>query len=204
MRKRVVAFGCSYTYGHSLPDCHSKEDNGPGPEPSAMAWPALVANKLGQQCVNYGVPGFSNKEIWHWIMNARLTSLDTVVVMWTYTERWAVIHPDRSESIGVHFMNKPAKCYYRHLQNSFDSNIDLNLRIHHAAQYLTSLGIKNYHTILERNKLTKTSWNDTPVLDIYLEDYKTRFGVALDGMHPGEEAHAMFANDIYKKITRKE
>ena len=61
---RVIAFGCSFTFGHGLPDCFNPPKN-PGKAPSKYAWPSLVANELNVKCINKSLPGSSNKRIWH-------------------------------------------------------------------------------------------------------------------------------------------
>ena len=59
---RLVAFGCSYTYGYGLSDCHI-EPNKPGPNPSKLAWPSLLANMLDLEVVNCSNIGASNIHI---------------------------------------------------------------------------------------------------------------------------------------------
>ena len=54
---RLITFGCSYTYGQSLPDCV----NMPITDlisftPSQLGWPKLVADKLGVELISQGVP----------------------------------------------------------------------------------------------------------------------------------------------------
>ena len=45
---RLVAFGCSYTYGHGLPDCIMAKGRA-GKRPSKFAWPYLLAKKLDKR-----------------------------------------------------------------------------------------------------------------------------------------------------------
>jgi len=59
---RLIAFGCSYTYGAGLEDCFTPPI-GHGPIPSKFAWPQLVANELNMECINMSSSGASNKEI---------------------------------------------------------------------------------------------------------------------------------------------
>ena len=79
----VWATGCSYTYGHGLKDCHVDPDI-PGPEPSKYAWPQLVADRLGYECVNVSKPGLGAKGAWHLLIaNQQLFKPnDILVVMW--------------------------------------------------------------------------------------------------------------------------
>jgi hypothetical protein len=67
---RVVAFGCSYTRGTALDDIWDFENNRSiFPQPSKHDWPQLIADKLELECINLGKGGFSNKAIWHSILN---------------------------------------------------------------------------------------------------------------------------------------
>ena len=62
---RLVAFGCSHTYGEGLEDCWNWETRKAGPVASKFAWPQILANLLKRECVNLGRRGASNKEILH-------------------------------------------------------------------------------------------------------------------------------------------
>ena len=44
---RLIAYGCSYTYGHSLEDCVDPNNLAlPGDKPSAFAYPQQIADAL--------------------------------------------------------------------------------------------------------------------------------------------------------------
>ena len=43
-KPRLVAFGCSYTHGHTLPDCPYPEN-----PPSISAWPKKLAKLINPQ-----------------------------------------------------------------------------------------------------------------------------------------------------------
>jgi hypothetical protein len=43
---RIIAFGCSYTYGHGLPDCLDDDKITQGPTHSNLAYPSILAEKL--------------------------------------------------------------------------------------------------------------------------------------------------------------
>ena len=68
--KRIIAHGCSCTYGHSLEDCVDPVDTAlPGPAPSKMAYPQLIADTLGRECINASTPGIGNLNILRNILN---------------------------------------------------------------------------------------------------------------------------------------
>jgi hypothetical protein len=53
MNDRLIAFGCSNTYGEGLEDCWIPEFRKHGPKPSKVAWPQILADKMGRECVNF-------------------------------------------------------------------------------------------------------------------------------------------------------
>ena len=60
----LVAFGCSFTYGHGLPDCIGEDGVSNGPTPSVLAWPNQLKTFCNFKTVdNQGEPGASNKII---------------------------------------------------------------------------------------------------------------------------------------------
>ncbi len=203
MRNRLVAFGCSNTYGHGLSDCINK-DRSPGPYPSKYAWPSVLSEKLSRECVNYGIPGASNKEIWEYITRVKLSPRDIVVVLWTYHERWATLNEELPHN-GIYAMqkSKAARSFYKHLYSDYDMMIDLNLRIHHASMFLDSLGITNYHAVMHKDELKKAHWNTAPVYYSEFENYRFSMPKAKDRQHPGPNAHAKFAEDLYNLMRTK-
>ena len=85
---RLLAFGCSHTYGESLPDClPPKGFVAPMPPPSQFAWPNLLAKKLNRECVNLASCGASNKQIHYNIVNTNFENDDLVLVLWTQHSR---------------------------------------------------------------------------------------------------------------------
>ena len=51
---KLVTFGCSYTYGHGLPDCIMAKGRA-GKRPSKFAWPYLLAKKLDMSVFFFSV-----------------------------------------------------------------------------------------------------------------------------------------------------
>ena len=84
---RLVAFGCSYTYGEALPDCYDPATGRAGPHPSMFAWPKLLADKLNVECVNCGEPAFSNAAILSHILDFKFCHDDICAILWTFKSR---------------------------------------------------------------------------------------------------------------------
>lgn len=203
---RLLAFGCSFTYGHGLEDCHIPP-NLPGRQPSKSAWPEILASRMGRMCVNLSYPGASNKQIWHTLMKTTVGPGDLVIIGWTLIDRWCVLGKYADEhgsipeyTIGTWAKHKMAKAYYSKLYNQEDANIDANLRMHHAGLYLNSLGVENYHTIFQFKNLEKLPWNSTPSLQADFGRIESTHKKALDGRHPGQGAHREYALKLYEEI----
>ena len=194
---RLVAFGCSFTYGAALSDTYEFR-----PGPSLFAWPNITAKNLNLECVNKGIPGAGNKEILHTIQNFDFNSNDTVVILWTYPNRWCTIKEDTIENFIHHRKDKFNQFYFQFMYNEYDLNLDMFTRINFAKMYLDLKGVKNYHFVVNSNMLkNKPAWSITKFEDLYSDDYRFKYPLGLDDAHPGEEAHKNFGEDIAKKIN---
>lgn len=68
--KKLIALGCSYTYGHGLTDCWNSQRQMPGPEPSKLAWPNTLTRCLNIATTkNLSKPGSSTKYALHTLAN---------------------------------------------------------------------------------------------------------------------------------------
>ena len=85
MYHRIVAFGCSNTYGHGLSDCTVEGTDKAGPVASKFAWPALVDSN--KPYLNLSKPGSSNKQIAMDCLAQEFIETDIVIFVWTYAVR---------------------------------------------------------------------------------------------------------------------
>tara|TARA_B110000503_G_C6981148_1_gene343278 strand:- start:140 stop:802 length:663 start_codon:yes stop_codon:yes gene_type:complete len=218
---RLVTFGCSNTFGSFLPDTPV---NIPGHyTPSKYAWPAVLSNKLGIECVNKGIGGGSNKLISYVLHNTTLYPTDIVVILWTYVDRWSVIKSDTGvvteddiqkyglrafipvhHNIAVWSKTLQSKYYYKHIYNETDHILDTKYRIDYANLYLNNKGIKNYHAACSsfesRNWMSIDNTNNHPLLlDINYPELQM-IDKGSDNAHPGIKAHSAIADAFYKKI----
>ena len=141
--KRLLAFGCSGTYGQGLEDCCIND--GPGPNPSKFAWPQVLADKLGIECVNLSKPGNSNKNIWWNILNTDIHDDDLVIVCWTFIDRNTIICKDKTIEMQWWEDNEKSTKYFENIHNNHDAFIDFFIRYNHICSYLDSINIKNLH-----------------------------------------------------------
>ena len=103
--RRLIAHGCSFTYGEELQD------------PSTGSWPALVADQLGVELVNLGQPAYSNDAIVQDIVATKINQIDysdMVIICWTtylrmqYQDQagWFTIWPGREYKKNILQWNK--------------------------------------------------------------------------------------------------
>jgi len=197
---RLIAFGCSCTYGNGLEDCLTT--NTLNPFPSNLAWPKLLADKLSLECVNKGHSGFSNKRIWHKILNFDYKKDDVVLVLWTNKERFTVLDKkdQKTKDIGVWKEDPLSKWYYKMCYNDYDHLVDANLRISHSATFLDNLNIQNYHMFVQEiDKCFIPQTSNTLPIPVFSE-FAEPYGLAPDNLHPSKEAHKKYTDLIYKAI----
>lgn len=143
---RIIAFGCSYTYGHGLPDCLDDKIT-QGPTHSNLAYPSILAEKLNCECINLGKSGNSNKEIWHDVINFDFQKDDITVIAWTYFSRFCIIKDDSIRRINPWLDD--SKAFYMNYSNRHDMIVDFYSRLNYINFYLDSIGIKNYNFVIE-------------------------------------------------------
>jgi|TARA_R110002124_G_scaffold19114_1_gene76996 hypothetical protein len=191
---RIVAFGCSYTYGHGLPDC--LDNNGhPGPNDSKLAFPVLVAKKLECEYVNLGKSGNSNKEIWNDILNFKFQDDDIVIITWTYYSRFCIIKSNTTQRINP--WNERDKPFYMNYSNRNDMLLDFYTRLNHINTYLQTKNIKSFNYVIEDSENESPEWNTVDILGVF-----QKIDEADDECHPGEHSHVVFADEIHNHIIR--
>jgi hypothetical protein len=192
---RIIAFGCSYTYGHGLSDCLIDDNITQGPTHSELAYPSVLAKKLNCDYINLGKSGSSNKEIWHDIIDFDFQKEDIAVITWTYFSRFCIIKSDSIRRINP--WKEEEKIYYMNYSNRHDMILDFYGRVNHIHFYLDSIDIKNYNFVIEELDNTVPKWNKTNVLGLF-----EMIDKANDDCHPGTLSHNKFADKIYNEVIK--
>jgi hypothetical protein len=197
---RLIAFGCSYTYGHGLEDCHV-EPNNPGLSHSKLAWPSLLANMLNLEVVNCSNPGASNIHIFWKLLNFKFNDDDLCVVMWSHFGRQPFSNLKYNSSI-IEWDNYDRGVIKR-LPELEEENLVIRnfISIHHGYSYLVSKNISHHFVIgttdgllYRRPIIAIPTLNDKLTIDSCLVDR------ALDNMHPGPKTHMAFAKKLFDNI----
>lgn len=198
--KRLVAFGCSLTYGDGLDDCYDPITKLPGEHSSRYSWPEILGNKLKiEKIINRGYSGASNKLIWKNIIDYNFNLDDLVIIMWTFPERHCIFN-NETDSIHIGpWGRKISTIYYEYFYSSFDHTVDDSLRIDHINFFLQNKGITCYNSLYKkRNQLLP--WCSASFLKTHINDHRDKFPTANDNLHPGPDAHIQIATDIYNEI----
>lgn len=195
---RLVAFGCSMTYGHGLSDCFTPPD-GYGPKPSSQSWPSILASMLDLYCINAGHPGASNLRILDTIINFDFKSSDTVFVLWTHKHRDMLYTKKDPADIGP--WDTPVFKKWIKLHTYDDIEYRAWLHIHHAWQILTNKKVK-FHFLSTHQGETPPLWcKDVFFLDSDIVKMMKKNPLALDNIHPGKDCHYKYAESIKAEIS---
>lgn len=193
---RLIAFGCSFTYGHGLSDCKETDTGWTGP--SKFAWPSMLANKLNYKLDNQSYPGSSNLEILYKILSFKFEPGDLVVIMWTLPLRDTQFDESGVPTIRL---GPWAKAWVAKQWMKIASETDYTQRswlyIHHADLYLKNKNIQYFHC-------PAYSYDNRPeylnIEHVYLKTL-VKADKAEDGAHPGLDSHRQTAEKIFGFIN---
>lgn len=193
---RLVAFGCSITYGQGLPDC--LEVNKFGHIPSKFSWPTLTANKLSLDVVNHGMTGASNKRILLNVLNVDIKSDDIVVFLWSYTCR-GLICPERNSFIDIFptMDDNEIKHNFYSLHSDYDLAHQSILNIHHANMFLSIKNVRVYNFFFD--KVLDDVTNKFGIDLIYIPMHSFRIDKGAD-KHPGIRSQEKLSQIIFKHM----
>lgn len=195
---RLVAFGCSFTRGTALDDVWNFEKScSIFPQPSKHAWPQVIADELGLECINLSKGGYSNKAIWHSVINFDFQPSDLIFIHWSFLDRY---HFYENKDIGHIIDHKNVesrdRAFFKYLHSDYDMLNDMYMRINHIDSFL--YGKTRYHLQIGPTEAPK--WNKTKIEEIYLNDYKNKYPRANDKSHPGIQAHKEFATTLIQNL----
>lgn len=213
---RIIAFGCSNTFGHGLPDCWDDAKKEPLSNPSTLAWPQKLAEALLCGCVNDSMCGMSNKWIFHRILKFDYDPDDIPCVMWSHHDRYTILKKpkrngsDQFETIGPWIENKINKAYFKSIYNEYDSIRMMEIYMYASELHLRRLGLKSvqfyngkYDDDKERDFTDTNARNIGKFKNIAPMDMhgiKHRSELALDNGHWGVDAHVEVAGEYYKVL----
>jgi len=219
---KLIACGCSNTYGHGLEDISF-----PGKQgkinyllgASKLAGPQKLADMLGYECVNLAIPAAPNKLIAYRLTEVPdIQSDDIIVFMWKFLLRQCIlpdIEPDQviEETADILFLrrdqadfNKAYKASESWIEWQAKYNTDYNL----LNENMVWLASGNHYAKSKTQNVYNYSINGgvmLPMQDKYavniiddIASYAYTEPLALDNAHPGEATHLRIAKQIYGDI----
>ena len=190
---RLIAFGCSHTYGHGLDDCWNNLTKQPGKTPSKFAWPNRLAQVLDRECVNFGSPGASNKEILYNIQNFDFAKDDIVCILWSYITRYCILFTNKiNQIVNEYKPNEFSEYDYLHQQWTC---------MNYANMFLEKKNVEQYHfTVHNDNIKNPPKWSEVNIQTLDFQFYAHTFPKALDLIHLGKKAHKNIAKDMKEII----
>lgn len=206
MSERLVAFGCSITYGDTLPDCYTADQSDPmgyraGADPSLYAWPSMAAGLLGMPCLNLGRSGSSNTRILMDILRHDWQPGDVAAVLWTYINRDVLFRGDGMVNVGP--WNATSGAPYDSFFQAHDPS-DMQTRSwmahHHAGLYLGSKGVP--FVMASADEWLQGHWPGCDLRAIPHQPFVKPFmDLGLDGQHPGISTHRRWGELFAQGIT---
>jgi hypothetical protein len=185
-----------------LPDCYIPPTE-PGPNPSKLAWPSILANCLGRECINISSPGASNKKIWNDIIHFDYQQTDIVFVLWSYIARTSIIHSSKK----ITFMGPWTEHtnYYKEFYDKHDATLMSSLFVNHANMFLDSKKITVHNIIIGKRELPVLNLNKviTNHIPVYINDIRENYPTALDNIHPGLECQTTYSKQILDFLNIK-
>lgn len=199
---RLVAFGCSLTYGYGLEDCYLDTNHGP----SKLSWPNLLATELEIECINKGVTGASNTKILVETLDTTFNKDDLVILLWSYIPRGLVFESSNSSINIMPSLPHPLKKSYYQVHNRYDLIVKSVLDINHANLFLATKGVKVYNFYVDRTLSELADYKLNNLLKdidlIWVNLHNFSLDLANDKMHPGPISQKEITKFILQNIKK--
>jgi len=205
---RLIAFGCSNTYGDGLSDVNRESSVHIRTNPSKFAWPQLLTNKfkIDIECLNKGYGGASNDEIFDFIINFNFQKDDIVIILWSYISRISILNADGGY-INIRTWDAPrthnkSKTYYKYFYQETEGIRKLCIYANYIQYYLQDkVKILKQSYLQQYDNVNFPNWNNVNFFDNFLDATSNDKG--LDGLHPGPKSHEMFADNLYLDLKNE-
>jgi hypothetical protein len=209
---RIIAFGCSQTYGHCLEDAYVVDNTKwdkvtVAEQPSKLAYPQLLGDYFNCEVHNLSYPGASNRNMWYEIINFDFLPTDIVICTWTMTERTMILQKQRKHHLGIWPSANPLNKAYQKFVSLCNDTQDLDLQtflyIDHSHTQITLKTKRVLHYKQNIHHLPDPpAWFTVSIknsLDTIVPYDEMDF--ALDNQHYGPVSHQRFATQMIEDIS---
>lgn len=199
---RLIAFGCSNTFGHGLSDCVMPNGHPPR-TPSQLGWVATLGKMLQRKVVNQGIPGGSIKEaVWRF-EQTEISKDDVVVILWPYYHRTCVTGYTFEDNRKGNLMIAPSipsdleKGYYKDYFTDEDAFFTNSIFIKYVERTLEKIGAQYYGFVHDPDEIEEYNKRGANICSLW-QGYYHHLGYELtENLHLDVEGNTAFAEDIY-------
>lgn len=199
-RMNLVTFGCSYTYGLSLPDCTDLKGE---KSSSQYAWPKIISNEMNCSSIdNKGFPGASNYLILNNLLNYQFQKNSFVVILWTHFLRYTIYKNARAYK-NINLNDDKDKSMYNLLKilpeyHLYKINSDAIIQAYHYLHYKNIPFLFSFASLEENIIFNNYQPNYTFLFKYrHFKDFVIDYGS--DNSHPG-----ILSNKEYGKYLANE
>ena len=189
---KIVAFGCSFTYGLELPDCPTIYD-----PPSKMGFSNIVGKNLNLEVINRADTGASQKQIAATILETDFEKDDIVLINWSTSSRRGIWNGMHWEQLANWTDDKTWKKFYAKYHREEDDVLDSLMNINLANMFLKEkckTVINSIHEYKKEIVESSVTWN-TVKIDLVFNDSNYYYDVLKHG-HPNLKSHEVFAERL--------
>jgi hypothetical protein len=204
---RLIAFGCSHTFGDGLSDVNRESSVHTRTNPSKFAWPQLLVNKfkIDIECSNNAHGGSSNDDIFDLILNFDFQEDDIVIILWTFVSRVSIFGENDKcymiRKFDAPRTYKKSNTYYKYFYQEADSIRKLCIYANYIQYYLQEKILRQSYIQKRWDNFNFPSWNN---VNFFNNDIDARSNdKGLDGVHPGPKSHEMFADNLYLDLKNE-
>jgi len=191
---RLITLGCSHTI------CEGLET------PSKDSWPSILSKKLDKELINLAEAGGSNRTIQHNIYTFEFQKDDTVIILWTYSDRY---HFFKNKNTHTGLINSwgtgRSETWFKEFHTTYNEKFDNQTIVNQVNLFLKNKNIKLYNLLVSSEFDYYFDITDSVIVDIdFTKKYLKKYPRGIDGWHMGVEGNYNFAMDIYNNIITKE
>tara|TARA_B110000977_G_scaffold49855_1_gene67749 strand:- start:2345 stop:2953 length:609 start_codon:yes stop_codon:yes gene_type:complete len=197
---RLITLGCSHTYCEGVSNTSSE------------SWPSILSNKLDKKLINLGSPGSSNRAIQHNVINFTFELDDTVIILWTYPDRYHFFLDKEKDTGLINIWGKGrSEAWFRDFHTDYNEKFDNKTIVNQVNLFLKSKRVNvvnllvssefNYYfDITNLNTINST----LVTYDIdFTKDYLEKYPRGIDNWHMGVEGNYNYAMSIYNSMGTK-
>jgi len=190
---RLITLGCSHTYCEGVSN------------PSSESWPSILSNKLDKELINLGAPGASNRYIQHNIINFSFKPDDTVIILWTYPDRYHFFLDKKRDTGLINVWGKGrSEVWFKDFYTKYSEEFDNKTIVNQVNLYLKDKGINAINLLVSSEFNYYFDITNLTTFDIdFAKEYLQVYPRGIDGWHMGTAGNFNYAMNIYHSINTR-